>query len=140
MGYKPRVYDHPTHDQGRLYEPENTPVIPDDAVFTVEILAWRPVHRGALIGKVDACLGGILELFDSPIMVGQDGRPWVGLPGRQVIDRSGRVTISATGKAVFEPCVKWRTREVRDRWSRAVLIALVQQHGENCLTPPPAGR
>jgi hypothetical protein len=139
MGLGTRVSDYPATDRGRLIELQNPPAIPDDAFFAVHILEWRPVFRASLLGKFDATLGGVVDFFDNPLLVGNDGAPWAGLPGRVRIGRDGKIVLNSTGRPHFDSCVAWRGRDVKARWTKSVIDALIRQFGENCLIPP-AGR
>jgi hypothetical protein len=78
-------------------------------------------------------------LYDCPLLVGKDGLPWCGLPGRVVIDKTGKIALGSTGKPLYEACIVWRGRATKNRWTAGILQALHAHFGPHVLLPP-AGR
>jgi hypothetical protein len=55
----------------------------------------------------------------------QNGRRWIGLPGRPQIDLDGRHRVdSVTGKKLYMPTVEIPDRDARERFQEAALAAV----------------
>jgi hypothetical protein len=91
---------------------------------TLALVAWRPVVKGALRGFAAIELPIGLKIHDVPVLV-SNGKPWASLPSKPQIDRDGRQKTDANGKAAFAPVLEWRSREISERFSKAV-VALVR--------------
>jgi hypothetical protein len=88
----------------------------------LRVQAWKLINKGALLGlaTVEASL---LTIFDCPVLTSH-GKIWVALPGRPQIDAEGRHQIGPDGKKAHVPAMKWRSKEIGDRFSTAVIEAL----------------
>jgi hypothetical protein len=89
----------------------------------MRLVSWKPVSKGSLRGfaTVELALG--LKLIDCPVFAGASGA-WASLPSKPVLDREGRHARPG-GKAQFAAVLEWRSRELADRFSAAV-VALVR--------------
>jgi hypothetical protein len=54
-----------------------------------------------------------------------NGKAWASLPSKPQLDMDGHPKRDATGKLVYVSVLRWRDRELSDRFSNAV-IALVR--------------
>lgn len=99
---------------------------PADPVLGIKLRGFRPVATGALIGFADIELLAGLLIHDCPVFRAKDGSAWATLPSKPVVDRDGRQKADANGKRQFAPMLEWRSRELGNRFSPAV-IALIEQ-------------
>jgi hypothetical protein len=90
-------------------------------LMPVEILDWRPVVKGSLLGFVKIKLGA-LEITDVTIM-SSGGRKWAGMPAKPQIDRDGNVKREG-GKIAYAKILSWDSKVASDRFSDSVIAAL----------------
>jgi hypothetical protein len=93
----------------------------------MRLISFRPVVKGSLRGfaTVGFPVGpGELQIADCPVHVSH-GRPWAALPARPVLDGDGRHVRPDGGKPQYAAILRWRDRDLADRWSDAV-VALVR--------------
>ena len=64
-----------------------------------------------------------LKLVDCPVLA-SNGKVWVNLPAKPVLDRDGKQKIDPDGKPAYAPVAEWRSRELRDRFSDVVIEAI----------------
>jgi hypothetical protein len=79
--------------------------------------------KGASRGFATVELPIGLKLIDCPVLV-TDGKAWVSLPSKPVLDREGRQKTDINGKPAFTATLEWRSRELSDRFSVAVIAAI----------------
>jgi hypothetical protein len=91
---------------------------------------WRPLQRATLRGFADVELPNGLQIDDIAAHV-RDGRAWASLPARPMLDQDGRHVIR-DGKPQYAPILRWRTRDLADRFSTAV-VELVRRAHPNTL-------
>jgi hypothetical protein len=89
----------------------------------MQLLVWRALRKGALRGFATVELPSGLRLIDCPVCV--NGRAWANLPGQPLLDKDGRQQLDARGKGAYCAVLLWRSRELQDQWSQAV-VALVR--------------
>jgi len=93
----------------------------------IQILQWKPLRKGSLLGfaKIEMPSGMIL----SDVTVLQGGRgAWASPPSKPLIDRDGMVLKDANGKIRYAPLVEFTSKEIRDRFSAAVIDGLRASH------------
>jgi hypothetical protein len=78
-----------------------------------------------------------MVLPDVPVLV-SNGRRWAAVPGKAVVDAETGQQKVAAGKRVYVPAFKWRSWEISDRFSDAV-VALVAQHYPEALSDGAGG-
>jgi hypothetical protein len=93
----------------------------------IVILDWKPLSKGQLRGFAKVQLPSGMVLIDCPIGVSDRGA-WASPPARPQIDRAGNPIKDPTGKIKYSPIIEFTSREVRDRWSGAVIEALRTSH------------
>lgn len=98
----------------------------------ITILKWTPCRKGATLrGFAEIELPSGLRLADVAVHVAEtNGRGWASPPARPVLDRDGRHKLGDNGKRAWQPIVSFRTRDLADRFSRAVLDTLAAAHPE----------
>jgi hypothetical protein len=90
----------------------------------LQLLEWRPLIKGALCGFASIELPIGLTIPDCPVFVSGE-REWVNLPARPQLDRDNQARLDpSTGKVLYAALLEWRDRELRDRFSAAVIAAL----------------
>jgi hypothetical protein len=93
----------------------------------MRLLAWRPIDAGSLVGTADVELAIGLKLFGIAVLRGSSGL-WAALPNRPQLNREKRQRVGADGKPVFAAIAEWRSRELSDRFSAAVVGLVREAH------------
>ena len=88
---------------------------------------FRPLVKGALRGFVTVELPCGLVLHDVAIFAGRNG-PWASLPSKPVLDRDGCQRSDTNGKPQYAPIAEWRSRELADRFSAAIVKLVRTAH------------
>jgi hypothetical protein len=90
---------------------------------------FRPLHRHTLRGFCRIRFASGLILDEIAIHVGgADGRTWCSPPARPMVGPDGVVMRDArTGKIKYCGLIAFSTAEVRDKWSRLVLDAVMRK-------------
>jgi len=96
---------------------------------------FRPLQKNTLRGFVRARLQSGMIIGDVAIHVGGDNKTWAAPPSKPLIDREGQVLRDADGKVRYVPLITFASRELRDRFSEAVLDALRAAHPDALTTP-----
>ncbi|TIM37654.1 hypothetical protein [Mesorhizobium sp.] len=99
---------------------------PDQARPGITILDFKPVAGiGALVGFADVHVPAWrLKIFGCPVFDGA-GRRWVSLPAKPQLDRDKRALTDANGKVVYNPTAAFDDKATADRFSEAVISALI---------------
>ena len=95
----------------------------------VNILDWRPLKKNSLLGFAKVELPSGMVLLDVTILTGERG-PWASPPSKPMLDREGAALKDAAGKLRYSPIIEFTSREIRDRWSAAVIDAMRAAHPE----------
>jgi hypothetical protein len=95
----------------------------------IQILEFRPLRKRSLVGfaKVEQPPGMIIT--DVVILTGDRG-PWASPPSKPMLGADGVVLKSDNGKIRYTPIIEFTSREVRNRWSAAVIEALRKSYPE----------
>jgi hypothetical protein len=91
----------------------------------MRLLDFRPVVKGALRGFARVELPPGLYIPDAMLFTSQ-GKSWAALPSKPVLDADGRQKRDADGKLQYVPAVQWKSRELQERFS-AALVQLVRE-------------
>jgi DNA-binding cell septation regulator SpoVG len=94
----------------------------------LRLVSFRAITKGQLRGFCAIELPPGLILSDLPVMIGNDGRPWVPLPSRPVLDENGRHKRDTNGKPEYQPIGKWISRELSDQFSARVVGLIEEQY------------
>jgi len=94
-----------------------------------KILDWRPLCKNSLLGFAKVELPSGMVLVDVTILTGERG-PWASPPSKPMVGRDGVVMKDAGGKTKYVPVIEFTSKEVRDRWSAAVVDAMRAAHPE----------
>lgn len=94
------------------------------------ILEWRPLRKNSLLGFAKVEFRSGLIFSDITVLTGERGA-WASPAAKPLIDRAGAVMKdSTTGKVRYAPIIEFTSKEIRDRWSAAVIDALRATHPE----------
>jgi hypothetical protein len=93
--------------------------------FVVE--EFTPVIDNTLVGLARVRLPSGLILHDVAIHK-RNGTAWAVAPSKPMLDRNGVQVKNATGKPLCVPIVTFASRELRDRFSAAVIDAVRAAH------------
>jgi hypothetical protein len=94
-----------------------------------QILDWRPMRKNSLLGFAKVEMPSGLVISDVTILTSDRGF-WASPPSKPMIDREGVAMRDDKGKLRYSPIIEFASREIRDRWSAAVIEALDQSHPE----------
>jgi hypothetical protein len=82
--------------------------------------SWRPMPRNTLAGFADIELLNGLQIDDVAVHI-RERRAWANLPARPMLDEAGQALRDDRGKVRYAPILRWRTRDLGDRFSAAVV-------------------
>ncbi len=82
---------------------------------------FRAVSKNTLRGFAEIELPSGLILRDVAIHAHPAGRFWAALPAAPMINAEGQHITNAAGKKQYATLLTWRTRDLADRWSDAVI-------------------
>jgi hypothetical protein len=101
----------------------------------MRLISFKPIIKGSLRGfaTVELPIGLVIE--ECPVLVGLHGA-WAALPSKPVLDREGRQA-KPDGKPQYAAIMKWRDRELQNRFSQAV-VDLVRDYDSDALDPDAA--
>jgi hypothetical protein len=89
----------------------------------LRITDWRAVRKNTLRGFVVVELPSGLTVRDVSIHQ-KNGKSWASLPARPLLDTEGR-QVRSDGKPQYAAMLQWRDRGLSDRFSAAVIAALL---------------
>lgn len=94
-----------------------------------KILDWRPMARNSLLGfaKVEFPSGMIVS--DVTVLQGEKG-PWASPPSKPMTGRDGAVKKGDDGKVRYTPIIEFTSKDIRNKWSEAVIAAMQAAHPE----------
>ena len=95
----------------------------------VLIREWRPMRKNTLLGFAKIELPSGLIISDVTILTGERG-PWASPPSKPMVGRDGVVLKDDAGKLRYSPVIEFASKEVRNRFSAAVVDALRASHPE----------
>jgi hypothetical protein len=95
----------------------------------MKIVDWRPLRRNTLLGFATVEMPSGMVMAEIGIMRADRGE-WAAPPSKPQIDRDGVGMKDAAGKLKYTPIISFTSKEVRDRFSNAVIEALRAAHPE----------
>jgi DNA-binding cell septation regulator SpoVG len=99
----------------------------------LRLVSFKPMIKGRLRGFCTIELPPGLILSDLPVLIGNDGRPWVALPSKPVLDAKGQAKRDSNGRIEYQPIGKWTSRPLSDQFS-ARLVGLIDEQYPGALT------
>jgi hypothetical protein len=101
----------------------------------LRLVSWKPLVRGSLRGFATVEISSIgLKIIDVPVLTSANG-VWATLPSKPELDSEGRRKIDINGKPTWASVVEWKSRELRERFSDAVIAAVRQAHPDDLADP-----
>jgi DNA-binding cell septation regulator SpoVG len=94
----------------------------------LRLVSFKLRGKGLLRGFCTIELPPGLILEDLPVLIGNDGRPWVALPSRPVLDEDGRHKRDVNGKLEYQPIGRWTSRNLSDQFSARVISLIEEQY------------
>jgi hypothetical protein len=94
----------------------------------IEVIEWREVRRNTLRGFAKIRVPEWRMIISDIALHEKDGRRWVLLPTKQLLDRNGEPMRGDDGKQRYMRLIQFDDREIGDRFSDAVVKA-VEDHG-----------
>jgi hypothetical protein len=98
----------------------------------MRIISGKKVVKGTLrfVCKIGLPFGGgELEIADVMVFC-SDGERWANLPSKPILDQDGVHKTDANGKKAYAPFLAWSSKELRDRFSAAVVELVRGQYPE----------
>jgi hypothetical protein len=89
---------------------------------------WRPFNKNTLRGFAAVELPNGLTITDISVHLSH-GKSWASLPSRPQLNADGTARRGDDGKIVYSSILKWRDRDLADRFSAAVVQAVEAEHG-----------
>lgn len=93
----------------------------------LRLIDWKSGGSGALIGRATVEVGGLV-ITDIGIFT-KDGARWAQLPAELVRDRAGQAIKDGRGKPRYRSPLKWKTHELQQRFSAALIAAIEVRYG-----------
>ena len=94
---------------------------------TVKIIEWRALRKGSLLGFAKVEFPSGLIISDVTVLSSGLG-PWASPPSTPMIGRDGAVMKDDKAKVRYSAVIEFTSKEVRDRWSVAVIEAVRLAH------------
>lgn len=94
----------------------------------LRLVSFKELRKGGLIGFATIEMAPGLTIADCPLQTSH-GRTWCGLPAKPVLDQDGRQVVS-DGKKQYAAILKWRDRELSDRFSDRIVELVREQYPE----------
>jgi len=98
----------------------------------LRLLGWKQLRKHTLCGFMDVEVavahGRGLAIYECPVHVGANGRPWVALPAKPQLDRDANVRRSAAGKIEYASILRWGDQATGDKFSAAAIKLLLARH------------
>src|SRR2546423_8386592 len=105
----------------------------------MQLLEWRRIDKGALVGRATVLLPIGLQITDIGIFT-KDSQSWAQMPSEAMRDADGQLLKDDRGKTHYRSRLKWATRELQERFSAALIALIEAEHGQLAATPNGAGR
>jgi hypothetical protein len=100
---------------------------PRTSDFVIE--EWTPVIKNSLRGFARVRLPSGMVLHDTAVHL-KDGKAWASPASKPQLNRDGVQMKGADGRGLWVPVVGFASRELRDKFSAAVIDALRATHVE----------
>jgi hypothetical protein len=93
----------------------------------LRLISWKPLNKKSLRGFATLQLPIGRKVSDCRVFV-SNGKAWASVQSKPQIDREGRQKTDGTGKVVYAPVLEWRSRDLADRFSDAVVALVRAEH------------
>jgi hypothetical protein len=95
----------------------------------MRLVSWKPITKGSLCGCATVELSIGLKLIDCAVFIGTNGA-WAAALAKPQLDKEGRQRIGVDWKPSYSPVVEWRSCDLNDRYSAAVVAMVRAAHPE----------
>ncbi len=86
------------------------------------------MRKGSLLGFAKVEMPSGMILHDVTILMGERG-PWASPPSKPMIDKDGvAMRDASTGKTRYSPLIEFSSKEIREKFSNAVIDGLRTAH------------
>jgi hypothetical protein len=92
----------------------------------MRLISWKSLVKNSLRGFATVELPIGLKIVDCPVLV-SSGKAWASLPTKPVLDRDGK-HVKPDGKPQYSAVLEWKSRDLADRFSEAVVELVRQTH------------
>jgi hypothetical protein len=96
----------------------------------MQLLTYRSIGKGMLLGKADIGLPNGLEINDVGIFSRADGSRWAQFPAEMLRDQDGRPILNDKGKPKYRTLIHWVKHETQAAWSDALIALVEAEHGK----------
>ena len=103
----------------------------------MQILSWRAVPAGSMVGVADIQLASGMILHEIVIMRGKLGSFWASPPAKPMIGGDGHVMLDAAGRRRYVAIVDFVDAQTRLWFSNAVIQALRAAYPDALADRPP---
>jgi hypothetical protein len=93
----------------------------------LRLVSWKPIDKGSLRGFASVELPSGLKIHDCPVLRSH-GKARATLPSKPQLDKEGRQKTGLNGKPAYSPEIEWRTRDLADRFSAAIVDLVRAQY------------
>jgi hypothetical protein len=89
----------------------------------MECTDWKPRRQNTLLGFATITHDSGLVIHEIPVNRSGDSI-WASPPGKPRLDQDKRHATDLAGKPVWDQIISFKTKEIRDAWSKQVLRAI----------------
>ena len=95
----------------------------------ISVPEWKPLRKGSLLGFVTVSFPSGMIVHEISILQ-SNGRGWASPPSKPMVDRNECVMTDDAGKRRYSAIIEFASKDTRERWSDAVIAALLAAHPE----------
>jgi hypothetical protein len=101
----------------------------------LRLISFKPFRKNSLVGfdSIELPIG--LRITDVPVLTSR-GKAWATLPSKPVLGADGK-QVEVGGGRQYTPVCEWRSRDLSDGFSRAVIAAVRAQYPSALDGAPP---
>ncbi len=96
---------------------------------SLKILDWREMRRNSLLGFAKVEFPSGMVISDVTILQSERG-PWASPPSKPMLSRDGAAMKDDAGKLRYVPIIEFTSKDIRNKWSDAVIEAMRAAHPE----------
>jgi hypothetical protein len=96
----------------------------------MRLISWRRLRKGQLLGFAAVELPVGLQLFDVPVLRGQQG-VWASLPNRPEVDEQRHQRVGLDGKPAYARIAAWRSKKLEEAFTKRVVELVRATHPDD---------
>ena len=93
----------------------------------MKITKFKAINKGSVVGFADVTMPSGMGFVDVMIMQ-TGGRYWASPPSKPILEKGVQKTDPETNKPVYVQIVTFASKELKQKWSDAVIAALRISH------------